>query len=102
MPTLLESFSSIPLETMVMEKPFFGSNLDFMKDVCGKYCIYINPHNSKDIANKISGFFSLSQIDQKNWIKDAKSYVNHLPNAYERCNNYIDIIRLKLKTITNL
>ena len=95
--TLLESFSSIPIETMIMEKPFFGSNLDFMKDVCGKHCIYIDPFNSRDIAYKISEFFKLSEIYRKNWLNDAKSFVNQLPNANERCHNYMNIIISKLK-----
>ena len=99
MPTLLESFSSIPIETMVMEKPFFGSNLDFMKDVCGKHCIYIDPFNSRDIAYRISEFFKLSEIDRKNWLNDAKSFVNQLPNANERCHNYMSIIISKLNSV---
>ena len=97
MPTLLECFSSLPLETMIMEKPFFGSNLDFMKDVCGKHCIYIDPFNSRDIAYRISEFFKLSEINKRNWLNDAKSYVNTMPNANERCNNYMNIIRFKLR-----
>ena len=95
MPTLLESFSSIPLETMIMSKPFFGSNLDFMRDVCGEHCIYIDPLDSKDISYKIYKFFELSEFDKDQWLKNAKRYVNQLSNAKERCLKYLEIIRLK-------
>ena len=96
MPTLLESFSSIPIESMIMEKPFFGSNLDFMKDVCGNYCIYIDPFNSKDIASNINLFINQSYQKKKKWINKAKNYANQLPDAYERCNQYMNIIKKKI------
>ena len=95
MPTLLESFSSIPLESMIMSKPFFGSNLDFMHDVCGKHCIYIDPLDSKDIAYKIKKFFELNELEKDTWLIDAKRYVSQLSNAKERCLKYLEIIRLK-------
>src|SRR5690606_28113881 len=38
--SLLECFSATPLEALVMRKPLFASNKDFVRDVCADHATY--------------------------------------------------------------
>jgi hypothetical protein len=45
-PSLLECFSAVPIETMMVGKPLFASSLSFIQDVCLEYCNYFDPLDS--------------------------------------------------------
>lgn len=58
MPTFLECFSAVPIEAMVMKKPVFISDLNFIRDVYSSACVYFNPRDAVDIATSIANFFN--------------------------------------------
>lgn len=56
-PSLLETFSVTLLEYMFFKLPIVASDLDFNKEVAGDAAVYFNPHDEKDLANKIYKVF---------------------------------------------
>lgn len=90
-PSLLECFSATPLEAMVMQKPLFASDRDFVRDVCHDYAIYINPLNADDIAFKIANYFQFSKIDEAK-LQKAKQHALSFSSAEERAKKYLKII----------
>ncbi|HZK19793.1 MAG TPA: glycosyltransferase [Treponemataceae bacterium] len=63
-PSFLECFSASPLEAMVMSKPLFASDRNFVRDVCSEHAIYFDPTNPEDIAAKIADYFSSNNPDE--------------------------------------
>ena len=91
-PTLLECFSAVPIETMMVKKPLFGSDLSFIRDVCGGCCNYFDPLDANDIARAIFEYFSQSAVEQHLWVNSAYEHVKKFPGSEERAKNYMAII----------
>ena len=53
LPTLLEVFSASTLETMFFNLPAVATDFDFNREVMGDSCLYYEPMNAKDAAEKI-------------------------------------------------
>lgn len=53
-PTLLEVFSASILEAMYFKLPVVATNFDFNVDVLGDSCLYYEPKNAIDAANKLA------------------------------------------------
>jgi len=53
-PSFAEGFGLPPLEAMASGIPAIVSNTTSMPEVCGKAALYVDPNNSKDIAEKIT------------------------------------------------
>ncbi len=92
-PTLLECFSAVPLETMLMKKPLFSSNYEFIRDICSSHSIYFDPLCPESIADAIAGYYSLDAISQKTFITNAYNHALSFPDARSRANSYLNIIR---------
>jgi glycosyltransferase involved in cell wall biosynthesis len=93
-PSLLECFSATPLEAMVMKKPLFASDRDFVKDICGKHVIYINPIDPEDIGLKIRSWYEGSdECNRYLFLENAYRHVRSLPDSKDRATGYIDLIR---------
>ena len=60
-PSLLESFSAVPIEALIMKKPLFASDRPFVSSVIESYCQYFDPDSPFDAANSIASYFSISQ-----------------------------------------
>lgn len=98
-PSLLECFSATPLEAMVMEKPLFASNRNFVRDVCQNHAIYIDPLDADDIAYKIAEYFkSVTENEAK--LRLAKEYALNFSSAEERAIKYLEIINNHLEEYT--
>ena len=54
LPTLLESYSGIYIESMKYNKPILTSDLDFARETCQDAAIYFDPFSAEDILNKIN------------------------------------------------
>lgn len=54
MPTLLESFSIVYLESMHHGLPIFTSNMWFARSVCGEAAKYFDPFNAEDILRSLN------------------------------------------------
>ena len=97
--SLLECFSATPLEAMIMRRPLFASDRDFVRDCCADHAIYINPLDPVDIATKINEWFSVESKDsQVRCIEQAYKHVASLPNSRDRAINYVDIIKKQLNS----
>lgn len=95
-PSLLECFSAVPIESMTMERPLFGSDLPFMRDVCGDLCQYFDPLIASDIARVIDAYFRLPVNVQRQWCSAAKAHVLRFPGPEERALKYLHVIRCAL------
>jgi len=92
-PSLLECFSAVPIETMIMGRPLFASNLPFIKDVCGEHCVYFEPLDPVDIANTIGCFYSLPISEQQRLCEEARVHVLRFPDAQQRATQYLTVIK---------
>lgn len=97
--SLLECFSATPLEAMVMKKPLFASDREFVRDCCADNAIYVDPMDAKNIAEKIHGWFSSEDEAYKiRHIEKAYQHVLNLPNSRDRALAYINIINQQLNS----
>lgn len=100
-PSLLECFSAVPLETMMMKKPLFASNLPFMVDICNQYAIYVDPLSPQDIAKNIYTWFQKIETERDAFLQEAYSFSMSYPDATARAVKYLDILRQKLNGETS-
>jgi glycosyltransferase involved in cell wall biosynthesis len=52
-PSLMEGFSLTGLEAMALNCPVISSNLSCLPEIYGNSVLYFNPHDPKDLAEKI-------------------------------------------------
>jgi glycosyltransferase involved in cell wall biosynthesis len=95
-PSLLECFSAVPLEAMVMGRPLFASNFSFVRDVCGNHCQYFDPLDATDIARTIDAYFSSPAQDRQLLLDAAKVHVQRFPGPQERASSYLKLVRQTL------
>lgn len=90
-PSLVESFSASPIEALIMKKPLFASNKDFVKDVCKEHAYYFDPTDENSIADTIYKYFNGKQktLDELN---AAHEYVKKFSSARDRALKYLQII----------
>ena len=90
-PSLVESFSASPIEALIMKKPLFASNKDFVKDVCKEHAYYFDPIDENSIVDTIYKYFTGKQktFDE---LKSAQEYVKKFSNARDRALRYLQII----------
>lgn len=91
-PSLLECFSAVPIESMMLKRPLFASDLPFVRDVCGGYCNYFDPLNVENISNVISKFFEMSSARQQAQTDSAFDHIQKFTDATLRANRYLDVI----------
>lgn len=91
-PSFLECFSAVPIESMIMKKPLFASDLPFIRDCCAEHANYFNPFDIDDIAKSIYSFYALSKQQNNIFINDAYSFVQKFSNSESRANAYLCII----------
>lgn len=65
LPSLYEGFGLPPLEAMACGCPTLVSNIDTLREVCGDATIYFNPHNPKDLAEKMLMVVTSSGLREK-------------------------------------
>lgn len=95
--SLLECFSATPLEAMVMRRPLFASDREFVRDCCDAHAVYVDPLNPQVIAKAIfDWFFVISEDARQRRIDDAYVYLNSLPGSRDRAANYINIMQNQL------
>jgi glycosyltransferase involved in cell wall biosynthesis len=92
-PSLLECFSAVPIEAMMVKKPLFASNLSFIQDVCGDYANYFEPLDPIDIARVVHSYFNLSVVEKLRRIEAAYAHVRSYPGPIGRAEKYIEVIK---------
>lgn len=96
-PTLLECFSAVPIEALIMKKPLFVSDKPFIHDICSSYANYFNPLDPFSIAISIKKYFDLPLLIRNEVESQAYKYVLKYSNSSLRAGNYLDAI---IKNIT--
>lgn len=90
-PSLLESFSITPIESMKMGCPLIASNIPFIHDICKKSAIYFDPLDPNDIAEKIFLYQQNKEQQQLN-IQQGLKLVESMPNSMDRTRKYLELI----------
>lgn len=91
-PSLLECFSAVPIEAMMLKKPLFASDLPFIRDVCGEHCNYFNPLDAKDIARSIYEYYKLPAGQKESGIDSAYIFVQRYPGPDKRAEKYLSLM----------
>lgn len=92
-PTLLECFSAVPIETMMMKKPLFSSDFPFISDCCRQHALYFDPLDPNSIAKSVHDFFSRPEVDQLSFVSAAHDFVLGYPDARARADSYLRIVQ---------
>lgn len=96
-PSLLECFSVMPLEAMVMRRPLFASDRGFVRDCCGCHAVYFDPLDADAAARGIDRWFSYTGDGVRSTrLERAYQHVIGLPQSRERAIAYIEILEKQL------
>ncbi len=90
-PTLLECYSVTPIESMIMGRPVFASDLPCVRDLCGEHVTYFDPSDARDIARSIwAGLRHPGELSAKT--EGARAFALGLPTAQDRARAYLDVM----------
>ena len=95
-PSLLECFSAVPIESMLIGKPLFASDLPFIRDCCKTYANYFTPEDADSAAAVIADYYGRSLTEQKSFVNEAQRFVSSYPSAADRAEAYLTMIRNEL------
>ena len=86
-PSLMEGFSLTGLEAMALNCPVVSSNLSCLPEIYGNSVLYFNPHDPKDLADKIQSLDKnkrqelikkgQKQIKKYSWTKTAQQTLDY-------------------------
>lgn len=92
-PSVLECFSSVCLETLMMCRPLFASDRDFVRDVCGEYAYYFDPLDVSTVAAVIASYVREEFGRDSERRVAAREYATGFSNARGRAEGYVNILR---------
>lgn len=84
MPSLMEGFGLPVLEAMNLSCPVVSSNSRALKEIGSDGCLYFDPFNVNDMADKISKVLE-GKVDLKDQIRKAQSRAQKF--SWEKCTN---------------
>jgi glycosyltransferase involved in cell wall biosynthesis len=96
LPSLYEGFGLPVLEAMQNECPVIASNVSSLPEAGGEACLYVDPENVDDIAQKMRKILGntklrqeliakgLKQVEKFNWEKTAKTTLAALKRVVEK------------------
>jgi len=90
-PSLLETFSATPFETLVMKKPLFASDRNFNRDICDSHAHYFDPLSPSDAAQAIANVFVENGPDLKA-LQVAREHAIHFSSPEERAEKYLALL----------
>lgn len=90
-PSLLECFSAVPIEAMMMKKPLFASDLPFIKDCCHEHANYFDSLSLDSMADVIARYYRTSPQENEKKIQSAYEFVQSYPGPQERAQAYLNI-----------
>jgi glycosyltransferase involved in cell wall biosynthesis len=98
LPSLLECFSIMPFETMVMKKPLFVSDRSFNREICGSHAHYFDPLSPESAAKIIYKVFTGSCSKTKA-LGLARKHAMKFSNDKERTERYFALLTKNKKNI---
>ncbi|OWJ77749.1 glycosyltransferase family 4 protein [Haematobacter genomosp. 1] len=90
-PSLLECFSVMPLEAMAMGLRVFASDRPFVRDICGPFARYFDPHAPEAAAACIAEGLATPPSDEEREMIRAQGFAGMSPT--ERAKSYLEIVR---------
>jgi glycosyltransferase involved in cell wall biosynthesis len=64
-PSLYEGFGLPPLEAMSLGCPVITSSISSLPEICGDAALYVNPYDTKDIADKLAQILNDDELKAK-------------------------------------
>jgi hypothetical protein len=90
-PSMLECFSAVPIEAMMMKRPLFASDLPFIRDCCHEHAHYFDPLSIDSMAIAVSSYFKLDEATRRDSLARAHKFVQGYPGPQERAESYLGI-----------
>lgn len=87
--SLLESFSNNILEAWNYKVPIIMRNSGWGRSICKDSAVYVEPHNSDDIAKGIRAALE----NQKNLVNIGKDMLDEYPSIHQKSKMEIDFIK---------
>jgi glycosyltransferase involved in cell wall biosynthesis len=84
LPTLLETFSGVFVESFATKTPLVVSDRDFARDICKDGALYFDPKSSTDAANKLYEVITMNLGERNSLLKKGIQVLNDLPSVAER------------------
>jgi glycosyltransferase involved in cell wall biosynthesis len=91
LPSLLESFSLVCIESWFYKKPLIVSDLETFKSSCENAALYFNPLNASDIFLRIKELI-FDRDKQDELIKNGTEKIKQLPDIHNLSKIYSDLI----------
>lgn len=90
LPTLLESYSQVFVESLGYGLPLVTSDRDFSRSLCGKAPIYVDPQDPVAIARAIMSLEDDRELRDR-CIRAGLEWVGHQPTWYDTGRMYADV-----------
>jgi hypothetical protein len=90
-PSLNETASSTPLESLAIQRILFASDRNFVRDTMRESAVYFDPLDPTDAANKICEFQGVEK--RNNFVANNQSRRDSLPTQAQRAEAYLDVIK---------
>jgi glycosyltransferase involved in cell wall biosynthesis len=84
LPTLLETFSAVFVESFATQTPLMVSDRDFAKDICKDGALYFNPKSAKDITKTILKVIQMDLEERNALVVKGSNILNQLPTVDQR------------------
>jgi len=97
-PSLLECFSVMPLESMIMKKPLFVSDRIFNRETCGSHAHYFDPLSPASAAKIISTVFN-ERTPKLKELRLARKHAIKFSNAKDRAKKYLTLLTSDTKIL---
>lgn len=88
-PTLLECFSAVPIEAMLMKRKLFASDLPFIRDCANEFAYYFDPLCCEDIARCI---YDGLNDEASRRLGEARDHAMRFGGAERRAAEYVSLI----------
>ncbi len=98
-PSMLECFSAVPIEAMMMKRPLFASELPFIRDCCHEHAHYFDPLNVESMAAAVAAYFRLDEATRSAGLDRAHAFVQGYPGPQQRAESYLAIVLKALGTL---
>lgn len=95
-PSLLESYSASPIESMFCGTPVFASDRDFMTSLFGSAVSYIDPFDAEDAAVRIVRWFHNDQA-RTDQLREMRTFVDEVPSSTDRAMRYLALLDEQLR-----
>lgn len=97
-PSMLECFSAVPVEAMMMKRPLFASDLPFIRDCCDDHAHYFDPLSVESMAAAVAAYFRLDEATRSDGLARAHAFVQGYPGPQQRAESYLAIVLKALGT----